>query len=142
MNLSPKDPRWIGAWWLGTLVFGLLFFLMAIIISGFPSSLPRTEEHREKHIRNRKINKKSEKKEAKVKEILPEMKSILSNWTFLFNSLGLSVLLVFVGALIPFMGKIVQLKFGLDPVKNGYVLSAVLSLPVIGMYYSRLLLGE
>jgi ABC-type antimicrobial peptide transport system permease subunit len=93
---------------LGFLVFGLLFLFMAIIISGFPSSLPGAKERREKTIREGHLNKKSERKEAKLKEILPELKSLLLNWTLLFNSLGVSVVLIFVGAFIPFLGKRVQ----------------------------------
>ena len=133
LNLTPKDPRWIGAWWLGFLVFGLLFFLLAITISGFPSSLPGAKERREKHIREGNLNKKSDIKEARLKEILPELKSLLLNRTLLFNTLGVSVGLIFIGSLIPFLGKILQLKFGLDPVKNGYLLSAVMTPTVMGM---------
>ncbi len=107
---------------------------MAIIISGFPSSLPGAKERREKTIREGHLNKKSERKEAKLKEILPELKSLLLNWTLLFNSLGISVVLIFVGAFIPFLGKIVQLKFGLDPVRNGYLLSAVMTPTIMSRY--------
>ncbi|CAB4000586.1 solute carrier organic anion transporter family member 4A1-like, partial [Paramuricea clavata] len=127
LNLTPKDSRWIGAWWLGFLVFGLLFFLLAIIISGFPSSLPGAKERREKHIREGNLNKKSDSNEARLKEIFPGLKSLLMNWTLLFNTIGLSVEVIFIYSFVPFLGKIVQLKFGLDPVSNGYVLSAVMA---------------
>ena len=106
---------------------------MAAIISGFPNSLSGDNERRDKRIREEKLKKRNGKKEAKLKEIFPEMKSLLLNWTFLFNSLGASALAVFVGALIPFLGKIIQLKFGLDPVKNGLVLSGVMTPSAMGM---------
>jgi hypothetical protein len=133
LNLTPKDPRWIGAWWLAFLVFGLLFFLLAITISGFPSSLPGAKERREKHIREGNLNKNTNSKEARLKEILPELKSLLMNWTLLFNTLGISVGLIFVYSFVPFLGKIVHLKFGLDPVTNGYLLSAVMAPTMMGM---------
>ena len=140
LNLTPKDPRWIGAWWLGFLVFGLLFIFLAIAILGFPSSLPGAKERRQKYIREGIVNKKSSKKEAKLKEILPEFKSLLVNWTFLFNSLGVSAALMFGGGLIPFLGKILQLKFDLDVVSNGYVLSVTLLPTILGLYKTILLL--
>ena len=107
---------------------------MATIISGFPNSLPGANERRDKRIGEEKLKIEHEGKKAKLKEIFPEMKSLLLNWTILFNSLGVSVLLIFVGALVPFLGKIVQLKFGLDPVKNGLVLFGVMTPSVMGMY--------
>ncbi|XP_028408691.1 solute carrier organic anion transporter family member 4A1-like [Dendronephthya gigantea] len=127
LNLTPKDHRWIGAWWLGFLVFGLLFWLLAIIISGFPSSLPGAKERREKHIREGNLRRKSSRNKARFKEIIPEMKSLILNWTFTFNSFGLSVSFTFIGALVPFLGKILQLKFDLDPVSNGFLISAILT---------------
>ena len=127
MNITPKDHRWIGAWWLGFLVFGLLFWLLAIVISGFPSSLPGAKERREKHIREGNLQKKSSRKEPRLREIIPEIKTLISNKTFLFNSLGVSVSFTFTSALVPFLGKLLHLKFELDPVKNGYLISAVLT---------------
>ena len=132
MNLTPKDPRWIGAWWLGFLVFGLLFFVLALIISGFPSSLPGAKERRQKHIREGHLQGNNASTEAKFKEILCELKTILCNLTFLFNSLGVAVSFTFIGALVPFLGKILQLKFDLDPVKNGYILSAIMTPTIVG----------
>ncbi|XP_028408706.1 solute carrier organic anion transporter family member 4A1-like [Dendronephthya gigantea] len=126
-NLTPKDHRWIGAWWLGFIVFGLLFLLLAIIISGFPISLPGARERRERHIREGNLQKKGGKKEAKFKELIPELKSLILNRTFLFNSFGLCFAATFVTALTPFLGKIMQLKFDLDPVTNGYLISAILT---------------
>ena len=37
--MSPLDPRWVGAWWLGFLVFGLLGLLSSIPTAFFPRRL-------------------------------------------------------------------------------------------------------
>ncbi|KAH3709041.1 hypothetical protein DPMN_068501 [Dreissena polymorpha] len=37
--MSPSDPRWIGAWWLGFILFGALSCLISIPIFFFPASL-------------------------------------------------------------------------------------------------------
>ena len=34
------DPRWIGAWWLGPPLIGLLVFIFAILVALFPRRLP------------------------------------------------------------------------------------------------------
>ncbi|KAK3092949.1 hypothetical protein FSP39_009291 [Pinctada imbricata] len=40
MGLSPSDPQWVGAWWLGVLVACFMFFLVAFPIFGYPRHLP------------------------------------------------------------------------------------------------------
>ncbi|XP_071481989.1 solute carrier organic anion transporter family member 4C1-like [Diadema antillarum] len=41
-NLSPEDPGWVGAWWIGFLVCGVPMVIVAILLSLFPSELPTT----------------------------------------------------------------------------------------------------
>lgn len=39
LDITPDDPRWIGAWWGGFLLCGALLFLSALFMFGFPQSL-------------------------------------------------------------------------------------------------------
>lgn len=43
LNITPDDPRWIGAWWGGFLICGALLFFSALFMFGFPQSLPSKE---------------------------------------------------------------------------------------------------
>ena len=43
MNISPRDPRWIGAWWLGYLAFGLGSIISAIPVMCFPKRFKQKE---------------------------------------------------------------------------------------------------
>ncbi|XP_062860621.1 solute carrier organic anion transporter family member 3A1 [Trichomycterus rosablanca] len=45
LEITPDDPRWIGAWWGGFLLCSVLLFFSAILMFGFPSSL--SEHHGE-----------------------------------------------------------------------------------------------
>lgn len=38
-GLSPMDPRWIGAWWLGFIIFGGAALVIGIPLLFFPKSL-------------------------------------------------------------------------------------------------------
>ncbi|KAL4217902.1 hypothetical protein ACF0H5_022641 [Mactra antiquata] len=38
-SMTPEDPRWIGAWWLGFIVFGACSILISVPIFFFPESL-------------------------------------------------------------------------------------------------------
>ncbi|CAG5123500.1 unnamed protein product, partial [Candidula unifasciata] len=40
-QLTPRHPKWIGAWWLGYIVFGLLSLVVSIPLFCFPRRLPR-----------------------------------------------------------------------------------------------------
>ncbi|GFS18173.1 solute carrier organic anion transporter family member [Elysia marginata] len=39
-TLTPKHPRWIGAWWLGYIVCGVLALLASLPLMWFPRRLP------------------------------------------------------------------------------------------------------
>lgn len=43
LNITPDDPRWIGAWWGGFLLCGALLFFSSLFMFGFPQSLPCKE---------------------------------------------------------------------------------------------------
>lgn len=40
--ITNKDPRWLGAWWMGWIVFGSILFIMSITTMMFPKELPRS----------------------------------------------------------------------------------------------------
>ena len=126
-NLTARDPRWIGAWWLGFVIFGIFIFIFSLLLLGFPRELPGAKEMREEHIKKGNIRKKKNSSKPTLKQLLPELKDILTNWTFLFNTLGLTATLLYVGALVPFYPKILLLKFGLTPEMIGYVMGALMT---------------
>ncbi|KAL2092979.1 hypothetical protein ACEWY4_010291 [Coilia grayii] len=43
LDITPNDPRWIGAWWGGFLLCGALLFFSALFMFGFPQSLSMHE---------------------------------------------------------------------------------------------------
>lgn len=67
--ISKDDSRWMGAWWLGFTVVGILMFVFAALIGTFPRSLrhektlEQTELHDEKYDKNVEVAKKIEVKE-------------------------------------------------------------------------------
>ncbi|KAK3592931.1 hypothetical protein CHS0354_011731 [Potamilus streckersoni] len=44
--LTPKDPQWVGAWWIGTLIGAAMFLFVAFPFIGYPKRLPGYEELR------------------------------------------------------------------------------------------------
>lgn len=43
-GLTPEDPRWVGAWWVGFLVFGSLLALCGIPLAFFPREFKKVSE--------------------------------------------------------------------------------------------------
>lgn len=47
-TMTPKDPRWIGAWWVGFLLFGSLALVVSILVLMFPRTIPEPKIDGEK----------------------------------------------------------------------------------------------
>lgn len=60
-RINDEDPRWVGAWWVGYIVFAILMFALAPLICMFPKVLPRAA-----------LRKKN--------ELLKKMKNVEENW--------------------------------------------------------------
>jgi hypothetical protein len=39
VDMNPQDPRWIGAWWLGFVIFGIVSLFLALPLALFPKQL-------------------------------------------------------------------------------------------------------
>ena len=55
MHLTPSDPRWVGAWWLGYFCGGLLLLVTSLLILAYPREMPGTKEIRAQAIREGKF---------------------------------------------------------------------------------------
>ena len=40
VDMSQKDPRWVGAWWLGFMIIGAAMLLWTIPVILFPGKMP------------------------------------------------------------------------------------------------------
>ena len=43
-DIPPYDPRWVGAWWLGFIVLGILLLILAFPFFLYPKRLPRPKD--------------------------------------------------------------------------------------------------
>lgn len=42
--ITKKDPRWLGAWWLGWVIIGVLMLMFSFFIGLFPKTLPKRKK--------------------------------------------------------------------------------------------------
>ncbi|XP_046852310.1 solute carrier organic anion transporter family member 4C1-like [Xenia sp. Carnegie-2017] len=124
-KMTPRDPRWIGAWWLGFLVFGVLTMLLSILMFGFPRELPGAKKRKLENKREGFLNATKNMNIPSLKSLPSDLKELLKNRTFVFNTLGITCFAFYTGSIMVFMSKFLRVKFGLDPAKSGYYLSFV-----------------
>ncbi|XP_034947895.1 solute carrier organic anion transporter family member 74D-like [Chelonus insularis] len=108
-TITMKDPRWLGAWWLGWIILAILLFILASVIALFPKTLPRaaarkvlalersksTASERDKsdpEKKNLNMRKEDEKSGPEVPASFEDMvitfKRLLSNNTLMCNNLA------------------------------------------------------
>lgn len=106
--INDKDPRWLGAWWMGWLIVGTMLLISGVIIIMFPRELPRTvarrmvEEERKKQRLSVKDKNKSEKEilneqleekpevehKASFSDMLITFKRLTTNKILMYNNLS------------------------------------------------------
>ncbi|XP_049762909.1 solute carrier organic anion transporter family member 74D [Schistocerca cancellata] len=95
-TITTKDPRWLGAWWIGWMVLAVMLFVMATVIGLFPKQLPRAAVRR--MIEQERLRAKGDKAALAAAENPPErtslsdmmktFKRLLRNSTLMCNNLA------------------------------------------------------
>ena len=99
--ITLKDPRWLGAWYLGWIFIAVVLLLFSVVMALFPKELPRAavrrriaaeKERREKAANfNAKDPMKEEEKvveEASFKDFVITLKRLVSNKVYVMNNLS------------------------------------------------------
>ena len=73
-KVSDKDPRWIGAWWIGKLIIAIVLIFLAPILATFPKTLPRAALRKKEELMQKLKNLgKAKNDDSKVTDGDPEM---------------------------------------------------------------------
>jgi len=128
VDLTPDDPRWIGAWWLGYFFGGLLLLCTSIALLGYPKEMPGAREQRMAAIKEGLLPPRDEHIQGRLKDILPATKSILTNKTFMFNTCAFCCTTLIATGLGPFVSKFIQSQFGKSSSTAG-ILSGIVIIP-------------
>ena len=100
---------------------------------GFPKQMPGAKEIRQEAMKKGHVRKENSLKTPSLRMLLPELWSLFTNWTFIFNTFGLTILMLLAGGLLPFLPKSIMLLYGLKPEQAGYALALMLSPTMIGL---------
>lgn len=121
-NLHPtiknNDPRWIGAWWAGYILFACVTFALVPVMAMFPKVLPRAAlRKKDKALMDLKTDDpvKPLLEKASLNDLIDTIKRLLKNKTYFCNTMAA---IFYVFGYIPynyFMNKYLQVQYLLSP---------------------------
>lgn len=119
-TINNKDPRWIGQWYAGYLIFAALSFVFVPVMAAFPKVLPRAAQRRNEKIEIEALmsaddvnNHKDEK--TSMRDLSATVKRLLTNKAYVCNTVAA---IFYVFGYIPygyFMNKYLQVQYLLTP---------------------------
>lgn len=88
-TITSKDPRWLGAWWMGWVLIGFVLLIFAFALSLFPRELPRAALRRRIKVLKQKMYETTLVLTDKPKDsFLVCLKRVLTNKIFMVNSIA------------------------------------------------------
>ncbi|XP_012149135.1 solute carrier organic anion transporter family member 3A1 isoform X4 [Megachile rotundata] len=155
ISIDPGDHRWVGMWWGGFLLCGLLLILVAIPFFSFPKTLQR-EKEKIRIIEKTKSASQKEKEPCKepkkeklddsgygkdVKDIPRSMWRLVCNPVYVVTCLGACMELVIVSGFVVFLPKYLETQFSLGK-SQASVFTGSIAIPgaCIGIFFGGCLL--
>ncbi|XP_063684732.1 solute carrier organic anion transporter family member 4A1-like isoform X2 [Bolinopsis microptera] len=134
-GLTPSDSEWIGAWWTGFILSGIMAVLSAIPLIMFPRKLPEADEVLTMKIAagiaSPETNRESENSKEKMTvlemalEFWPTIKTLFSNGPYMCCTLSQAFTGFLIGA-CSFLPKLVQIGLKFEPSQASFYLGTVL----------------
>lgn len=151
--INDKDPRWLGAWWLGWIILGLLLAIFAIAIAMFPRNLPRKNENQQEEKEEEgEIPLNIEKNQSTTRsmpaenehEYKPTLKDFITtfirvttNKILLANNLSAVFNILGVIPYMTFIAKYLEVQFGTSAA-GGTVITGLLSILLFSYTYIKI----
>ncbi|XP_036354665.1 solute carrier organic anion transporter family member 2A1-like [Octopus sinensis] len=139
VNITPEDPRWIGAWWLGFLSFGGASLILCIPLIFFPKRLPRKQNNDVKMTEMVETTETTETKKDKtlkpevnkanfmkyIKDFFRSLRRICRKKSYLFLVCGVTSNIVGVSGVSSFAAKYIETQYHLPAWKSNAVLGVI-----------------
>ena len=144
-TLEESDPGWVGAWWLGFLLCGVISILISILFFMFPEKYPNSDAIQRERVklasiqRHKPIKKEDLNIRFQVKELPKHLADLFARAPFLCVTIAFSLQSVIVSGLVSFAPKYIETQFGVTASVGGLISGAV-AIPsagagiMLGMY--------
>ena len=148
-TLTSRDPQWVGAWWIGFVVTGVLSIILSLQFFLYPRRLEGSEEYdrlrkEQQPIQNQGISFQDDHDIpvfTLIKEYPFYVFRILKNLTFVFVTMGITVGAFVIAGVVSFLPKYLEIQFSVTPSIASYLIGGV-SIPAasIGIFLGGLTL--
>ncbi|XP_031636084.1 solute carrier organic anion transporter family member 74D-like [Contarinia nasturtii] len=112
--ISRDDQRWMGAWWVGWLLIGVLMFIFSGVIGLFPKSLKKektVEKHEMDEEKCESEQKTEEIENGKLKDFPKAIWRLLTNKLLMLNCFAITFYTISFSGPMTFMGRIMEVQF-------------------------------
>ena len=137
-TLEESDPGWVGAWWIGYVICGIISILISVLFFMFPEKYPDTDFIQEERIkqmsikRKRKISKEDLNIKFHIKELPRQLVNLLVNVPFMCVTIAFSFQALVISGLVSFAPKYIETQFGLSA-SVGSLISGAVAIPSAGV---------
>ncbi|XP_033334301.1 organic anion transporting polypeptide 74D [Megalopta genalis] len=121
-QITPTDPRWVGAWWLGLVLISAMLMLVSIGMFAFPTRLPAS----------RTPPKRSDAKKPSLRDFPKAVKRLLKNDILMFRTASSVLHILPIAGLYTFLPKYLESQFRL-PAHHANMISGVGGILVMGL---------
>uniref|UniRef100_H2YEL8 Solute carrier organic anion transporter family member n=1 Tax=Ciona savignyi TaxID=51511 RepID=H2YEL8_CIOSA len=144
VNLTPSDPRWVGAWWLGTMISMACAFLLVIPFAGFPAQFKarqpfthflNTGTAQFRRMKNAEVDKttggevaKEENFAKSYKDFPKALMMLAKNKTYVFVTLADCSEAILISGFTTFLPKIIESEFQ-QSAGTAALVAGVISIP-------------
>ncbi|XP_062990421.1 solute carrier organic anion transporter family member 1C1-like isoform X2 [Elgaria multicarinata webbii] len=145
ITITHKDAQWVGAWWLGYLIAGVISILAAIPFWFLPKHLPRPEARKDSSTsseqskfimednRERGVNYQEQVRFLEMaKDFLPSLKSLFANPVYFLYLCSSIIQFNSLIGMVTYKPKYIEQQFGQSSSKTNFVIGLI-NIPAVAL---------
>ncbi|XP_055136413.2 solute carrier organic anion transporter family member 1C1 isoform X3 [Symphalangus syndactylus] len=145
ITITPKDPQWVGAWWLGYLIAGIISLLAAVPFWYLPKNLPRSQSREDSNSSSEKSKfiiddhtdyQTSQGENAKIMEMardfLPSLKNLFGNPVYFLYLCTSTVQFNSLFGMVTYKPKYIEQQYGQSSSRANFVIGLI-NIPAVAL---------